>query len=79
MPFIQTLGYDVFNPLEVVPEFRNNRKTICRIYLNTNKKYIGVFDAAKKETRNEIQSLDDIYVFSEGLKGTVDTYLGLGV
>lgn len=21
MPFIQTLGYDVFNPLEVVPEF----------------------------------------------------------
>jgi hypothetical protein len=21
MPFIQSLGYDVFNPLEVVPEF----------------------------------------------------------
>ena len=21
MPFIQTLGYDVFNPMEVVPEF----------------------------------------------------------
>lgn len=21
MPFIQTLGYDVFNPLEVVPEY----------------------------------------------------------
>ncbi|MCC6571828.1 MAG: restriction endonuclease, partial [Chitinophagales bacterium] len=21
MPFLQTLGYDVFNPLEVVPEF----------------------------------------------------------
>lgn len=23
MPFIQTLGYDVFNPLEVVPEYCN--------------------------------------------------------
>jgi len=57
----------------------NNRKTICRIYFNTTKKYIGIFDAAKKETRNEIQSLDDIYVFGEGLRGTVDTYLGLGV
>lgn len=21
MPFIQTLGYDIFNPMEVVPEF----------------------------------------------------------
>lgn len=45
----------------------NNRKTVCRIYLNTNKKYIGIFDSAKKETKNEIQSLDDIYTFSEQL------------
>lgn len=55
----------------------NNRKTICRIYLNTNKKYIGIFDSAKKETKNEIHSLDDIYTFSEQLKSTVETYIGL--
>ncbi len=55
----------------------NNRKTICRIYLNTNKKYVGVFDSAKKETKNEIQTLDDIYTFSEQLRSTVDTYIGL--
>ena len=23
MPFLQTLGYDIFNPLEVIPEFRS--------------------------------------------------------
>jgi predicted type IV restriction endonuclease len=55
----------------------NNRKAICRIYLNANKKSIGVFDSAKKETKNEIQSLDDIYAFSEQLKMTVETYLAL--
>lgn len=55
----------------------NNRKTICRIYLNTNRKYIGIFDSSKKETKNEIHSLDDIYAYSEQLKSTVETYLGL--
>jgi predicted type IV restriction endonuclease len=55
----------------------NNRKTICRIYLNTSKKYVGIFDSAKKETKNEIQTLDDIYTFSEQLKATVETYIAL--
>lgn len=55
----------------------NNRKTICRIYLNANKKYVGIFDSTKKETKNEIQSLDEIYNYSEQLKATVETYVGL--
>lgn len=55
----------------------NNRKTICRLYLNTSKKYLGIFDSAKKETKNEIVSLDDIYNFSEQLKSTVETYISL--
>jgi predicted type IV restriction endonuclease len=55
----------------------NNRKTICRIYLNSNKKFVGIFDSAKKETKNEIQTLDDIYTFSEQLKATVETYIAL--
>lgn len=55
----------------------NNRKTICRLYMNNNKKFIGIFDSAKKESKNEITSLDDIYNFSEQLCATVDTYLGM--
>jgi hypothetical protein len=38
----------------------NNRKTICRLYLN-NKKYLVVLDENKKEVKYEIQSLDDLY------------------
>jgi len=54
----------------------NNRKPICRLYLNsTNKKYIGTFSEGKKELKSEIQSIDDIYNFSSDLEGIVDTYL----
>lgn len=53
----------------------NNRKTICRFYFNGNKKYVGTFDAAKKETRNEIQKLDDIYDLADAFKATVESYI----
>ena len=55
----------------------NNRKAICRLYFNTSKKYIGVFDSSKKEAKNEIFDLDDIYKYSEQLIATVETYLAL--
>jgi hypothetical protein len=55
----------------------STRKTICRIYLNTAKKYIGILDNAKKETKMEINNLDEIYNFADSLKSTVDTYLAL--
>ncbi len=55
----------------------NNRKSICRLYLSGNRKYIGTFDAAKNEVKNEIASLDDIYNFSDVIRATVETYLGL--
>ena len=45
----------------------NNRKTICRLYLNGKKKFISLFDESKKETKVEIQSLDDIYKYSDML------------
>jgi hypothetical protein len=54
----------------------NNRKTICRLYLNGSKKYIGIFDEQKKETRNEIASLDDIFNFADLLHKTVTFYDG---
>jgi hypothetical protein len=55
----------------------NNRKSICRLYFNTNKKFISTFDSSKKETKNEIFNLDEIYNFAEQLKATTETYLSL--
>jgi len=49
----------------------NNRKTICRLYLSGTKKYIGTFDEQKKETRNDIATLDDIFTHSNTLLKTV--------
>lgn len=52
----------------------NNRKTICRLYLNGNKKYIGTFDEQKKEIKTEILSIDDIFQHSKSLLTTVEQY-----
>lgn len=52
----------------------NNRKTICRLYFNTGKKYISTFDSEKKETKNEILTLDDIFNYSEELFNIVEFY-----
>lgn len=53
----------------------NNRKPLCRIWLNgQSKKYIGVFDVDKKETKYEITSLDDIYNYANELLSMIDFY-----
>jgi hypothetical protein len=52
----------------------NNRKSICRLYLNGNKKFIGVFDEQKKENKIEIITLDDIFMHSDILNKTVENY-----
>lgn len=52
----------------------NNRKTICRLYLNGSKKYFVTLDEQKKEVKSEINSLDDIFIHSELLNKIVDTY-----
>jgi hypothetical protein len=54
----------------------NNRKPICRLYLNSpTKRHIGVFDEDKKETKFEIKTIDDIYNYSEPLIKIVVVYL----
>jgi hypothetical protein len=45
----------------------NNRKTICRLYLNGSKKFFVILDDQKKEVKNEINTLDDIFKHSETL------------
>ena len=54
----------------------NNRKPICRLNFNGQKKYITLFDEAKKEIRHELMSLDDIFSHSEHLQKTVLIYIG---
>ncbi|MES2380922.1 MAG: type I restriction endonuclease [Bacteroidota bacterium] len=51
----------------------NNRKTICRLYLGA-KKCIGIFDDQKKEIKNEISTLDDIFKYADTLINTVESY-----
>jgi hypothetical protein len=52
----------------------NNRKTICRLYLNGSKKYFVTLDEQKKEVKNEINSVDDIFKYSDTLNSIVDNY-----
>jgi len=52
----------------------NNRKPVCRLWLNGNKKFIELFDENKVGTKHEIASLDDIYNHTEHLLKTVEFY-----
>lgn len=52
----------------------NNRKPICRLHLNSGTKYISLFDQEKKESREKIETVDDIYKFEKQLLDTIDYY-----
>jgi len=52
----------------------NNRKPICRLHFNGKQKYIGIFDENKDEYRKPIDSLDEIYGYSEQLLNTALMY-----
>lgn len=56
----------------------NNRKPICRLYFNGSRKYIALFDEAKKEIRHELKTLDDLYSHADGLKQAVAGYTFVG-
>lgn len=53
----------------------NNRRPICRLHFNAKQKYLGVFDAEKKETRHPIDTLDDIFQYEAVLRETAQRYL----
>lgn len=53
----------------------NNRKPLCRLWLNgLSKKYIGIFDKEKKETKYEIATIDEIYNYSNEIMETLKMY-----
>ncbi|MGL6338370.1 MAG: restriction endonuclease, partial [Waterburya sp.] len=49
-------------------------KTICRLYVNSNKKIIGIIDTTGKEVKQSINNLEEIYLVNQNLKERV-TYL----
>lgn len=49
----------------------NNRKSICRLRFNTSQKFLGLVDENKKEEKVLIESVSDIYKYSEQLKNIV--------
>lgn len=54
----------------------NNRKPIARLHFNgKSKKYIGLFDENKSETRHELEGLDSIYEHAEAIRATVNRYM----
>ncbi len=53
----------------------NNRKPLCRLWFNgQSKKYIGLFDSDKKEIKQEIGTIDDIFNFSNELLSLAEFY-----
>ena len=54
----------------------NNRKPICRLHFNGKNKYIETFDENKVGTKHLLESLNDIYNYSEQLTNIVKFYIG---
>jgi hypothetical protein len=54
----------------------NNRKPICRLWFNGNKKYISLFDVSNNRTEEKIhiENLNDIYKYSEQLRDSIVKY-----
>ena len=53
----------------------NNRKWICRVHLMSSVKYISIADENKNPIRYDIESIDDIYKFTNELKEACERYL----
>lgn len=54
----------------------NNRKLICRFYLNSQtNKSIAFIDDDKKEVRHKIDTIDDIYLFADTIRDIAIKYL----
>jgi len=52
----------------------NNRKYICRMYFNTSNKYVATIDENKKEVKHLIESLNDLYKYSNEYFKAIDMY-----
>lgn len=53
----------------------NNRKPICRLWVQKPHVHLGLFDENEGEMRNEVGSFDDIYAFAEEIRSTARRYV----
>jgi len=55
----------------------NNRRPICRLHFNArSKRYVGLFDENRTETRVLLTEISDLYKHAALLRSTVQRYLG---
>ncbi len=52
----------------------NNRKPICRLCFNTKQKCVILFDQDRKEVRQPVDNLTDLYKFSDDMIKTIEMY-----
>jgi len=52
----------------------SSHKTVCRLYLNSNKKHICIYDMDRNETKFDIESIDNIFDLSGQLLKSVSIY-----
>ena len=54
----------------------NNRKPICRLYFNSKKLAVGIFDGeGRSETRYSLDQVTDIYQHTDAIRRTIRRYL----
>lgn len=46
----------------------NNRRPICRLWFNGPKKYLGIFDSQKSETKIPVTCVEDIFKHADSLR-----------
>ena len=51
------------------------QKTICKLYYNSPKKSISIFDENKKENEYRIENINDIYKYAEEIKASLSIYI----
>lgn len=51
------------------------RQTVCRFYFSNTKKVLSIIDEAKKETKFELEKLDDIFNYSQQLLLASERYV----
>ena len=57
----------------------NTRKWICRLSLDGNKKYLVYPNEDKAEVRQELSSIDDIYIYKDQISEVVQRYISPSV
>ena len=53
----------------------NNRNKVCRLYFNTENKFISTFDENGNEVKTEIKSLEDIFNHTDVLLKTIEKFV----